>query len=642
MIAPLFFVQQKKVLVEDVVLYSSVFAALAYVKQISTVDLDLKEGSVFRGETYTPMLPHPYNWQTWSNLNWEANGWESLSVYAKDPNMPSSENEIQDNNFLGFFLQKILLPAMDRYNLGIRENGILFSQIPPRGYLDAAMYEIRDRAEETQQCLSLYDMMVSHAIRFINLRDDKPIENVFYSGTDLLFSDEQLAKTVEICIWDGGAFIKMQNTKSIEQKHKTSRIGVSGDEWDAMQSRLLDNEAIFVEPEEPTIFEKVFGKRNVAYAIIPIVNAREIFGLVCLTEVTRSSQIIVALKIIANMLATTLSNQRIRKVLEAKNQELSAYNEALSQHNQHLRLLSEVVERVLECASEETLYYAIAEYMETIYPEQSGCLYITEKGREGLRQVMKLNWGPDAEMISVAVKPGVAGLYEYALDQAYRDDKLVKIVVGTEQTNLGFVAIYDRHVQLTKAQESTDTLAKIVIEKIANGIIRLREINARTYRDSLTAAFNRRYYDAILAPDEKLWKTATLVIIDIDDFKIVNDTYGHIAGDSALRDLGEVLLGALRSGDTVVRYGGEEFVILLHNVDEATAKMRIDEIRDRVMSRSFKHQGKKFSISFSAGIVHDENADSLEDLFSQADVALYQAKHNGKKQSVIAQKVLIA
>lgn len=161
-------------------------------------------------------------------------------------------------------------------------------------------------------------------------------------------------------------------------------------------------------------------------------------------------------------------------------------------------------------------------------------------------------------------------------------------------------------------------------------------------RDPLTGLFNRRYMEETL--DRELHRASRekyqigLVMFDIDHFKNFNDLYGHVAGDTILRKLGEVLKNNTRHSDVACRYGGEEFIIVVPNATPNLAFERAVRIRDEVKKINVVHNGKTInSISISAGVaIYPQNGKNVDTLLQAADAALYEAKAQGRDQVHVA------
>jgi len=155
--------------------------------------------------------------------------------------------------------------------------------------------------------------------------------------------------------------------------------------------------------------------------------------------------------------------------------------------------------------------------------------------------------------------------------------------------------------------------------------------------DSLTGLYNRLLFDEefkIFCNRAKRYKKPlTTAIIDIDNFKKINDTYGHKTGDKILKEIGHILKYSLRRADLPFRYGGEEFVILFPNTPLNNAKKIIERVRKNIEEK-VKINGK--SVTISGGIGEYIGEKNINDFFRKIDEALYKAKNNGKNKIVIA------
>ena len=155
-----------------------------------------------------------------------------------------------------------------------------------------------------------------------------------------------------------------------------------------------------------------------------------------------------------------------------------------------------------------------------------------------------------------------------------------------------------------------------------------------SFRDSLTGVGNRSAFDASFDRELKLAQRHQLplsvMVLDIDHFKQVNDQHGHQHGDRVLKQVAEVLLKALRETDQIFRYGGEEFVILLNNTDLLSATLIAERIRVHIAMTPCPLAGKQTFVSISAGVSQIQATDNGETLFGRADEALYRAKAEGR------------
>ncbi|MFD1929796.1 diguanylate cyclase [Sporosarcina siberiensis] len=167
-----------------------------------------------------------------------------------------------------------------------------------------------------------------------------------------------------------------------------------------------------------------------------------------------------------------------------------------------------------------------------------------------------------------------------------------------------------------------------------------KEIEISVITDGLTGLGNRRYFDDMCVYFAESYARAgmsfSLVMMDIDHFKKVNDAYGHPAGDNVLRKLGEIVLEECRETDHAFRYGGEEFAFLLQGASSIEATVFVDRIRKKFNAAVFSESNSEFSVTFSTGISSYKG--DLKELISSADKALYEAKRSGRNQTVIFNK----
>jgi diguanylate cyclase (GGDEF)-like protein len=179
----------------------------------------------------------------------------------------------------------------------------------------------------------------------------------------------------------------------------------------------------------------------------------------------------------------------------------------------------------------------------------------------------------------------------------------------------------------------------IGVEGIARNISLRKEMEDRLTTlariDDLTQVYNRRYFyeeaEKLLMIAHRYQRPAALLMLDLDRFKYVNDTYGHRTGDEVLKHFTQICHGTVRETDIVGRTGGEEFAILLPETDLDSAYLLAERIRSNVESSNLKLSNTTLSYSVSIGVsVRDTDEMPIEKLLSQADKALYAAKDAGR------------
>lgn len=162
----------------------------------------------------------------------------------------------------------------------------------------------------------------------------------------------------------------------------------------------------------------------------------------------------------------------------------------------------------------------------------------------------------------------------------------------------------------------------------------LQQMSEKVHEDHLTGILNRRgldlAFDREVSRAQRQQQPVCYALLDIDNFKALNDTHGHKVGDEALVYLVNAVKNVTRSEDVVARYGGEEFVILLPNTQLKEAVEVLSRIRRNLTKKFFLHENKKLLITFSAGVAEHKAGEMQENIFKRADEALYRAKKNGK------------
>ena len=194
----------------------------------------------------------------------------------------------------------------------------------------------------------------------------------------------------------------------------------------------------------------------------------------------------------------------------------------------------------------------------------------------------------------------------------------------------------------TQLQSKIDFANKELLEKNIQLGGRTQELeraldllNTMATTDWLTELPNRRKFDETLSrmfhQSERFAEEITLVLFDVDYFKLINDGHGHGAGDEVLRDLGTILRLHVRKSDLPARLGGDEFGIILYHTNSEQAEIFVEKLMDNVRTHAFEYDGFKLNIGLSVGIAqYDISMKAPQALYFAADKALYQAKHGGR------------
>ncbi|PHQ65752.1 MAG: diguanylate cyclase [Sulfurimonas sp.] len=187
------------------------------------------------------------------------------------------------------------------------------------------------------------------------------------------------------------------------------------------------------------------------------------------------------------------------------------------------------------------------------------------------------------------------------------------------------------HVNVKIHPRFDDKGKKIGYISVRENITDRKKLEVMASYDELTGVYNRSKFDFYMKGKFKYSKryasNLSLLIFDIDHFKLVNDIYGHLAGDLVLKSIAQIIKESIRESDIVARWGGEEFAVIVANSNRQIACTLAENIRNNIQKHSFS---KVSHITVSCGISQFKDYDSCLALFEQADTALYKAKQNGR------------
>lgn len=214
--------------------------------------------------------------------------------------------------------------------------------------------------------------------------------------------------------------------------------------------------------------------------------------------------------------------------------------------------------------------------------------------------------------------------------------------LGEGLNNLLFLLRKEKNIS-KRNFEKISHLNKELLSSLENLDARNREIQELVITDKLTGLYNRHYMMTTLDDEllrcDRIQRDLAVLMMDVDNFKSFNDSYGHINGDTVLARLGELIKKSVRQYDRAFRYGGEEFVIILPETDQTIAWMVGERIRERFSKEKFyikQEDGEPLIVSrtLSAGVVSYRKGLTAGQILMQADEAMYMAKSQGKNQVV--------
>lgn len=361
-------------------------------------------------------------------------------------------------------------------------------------------------------------------------------------------------------------------------------------------------------------------------------------------------------------------HQAAAEALRQANDQLGLGIERMKHQTREVRVMADMGRMLQASATREELFDVIGSYARELFPTESGALFIYSASRDDLEAA--LTWG---------AFPAAGNQRRFAPDecwslrhgQAYQQDSShtglhcahVKNLQATHYLCVPLMAHGETlgvlHLRFStdesgagsmtgvRTVEAVTALAGSIAEYIAlafaNQLLR-DSLKNQAIRDPLTGLFNRRYAEETLAREllsaARKQTPLSVIFLDLDHFKRINDTYGHDAGDVVLQSLGTFLKTHTRGHDVACRYGGEEFLLVMADAPLEVARQRAEALREGIGSLAIEHKTQSVAITASFGVAAfpDSGADR-DRLLKAADVALYEAKTSGRNRVVTANPV---
>lgn len=223
-------------------------------------------------------------------------------------------------------------------------------------------------------------------------------------------------------------------------------------------------------------------------------------------------------------------------------------------------------------------------------------------------------------------------------------DKNVPNFYTQEQSQFALAFASQAAIAIENARLYSDAQKELAerIEAEQKLLVLQKELEEQAIRDSLTGLYNRRFLDETLARElsraERDKYSVSVVMLDLDHFKMFNDTYGHDVGDMMLKQLGKLLSSQVRAGDIACRFGGEEFVVVMPKASLTVARQRANDWRSKFETQVLIHEGEVLTATLSAGVaVYPLHGTSSDEIIRKADQAMYAAKAAGRNQVNTAQ-----
>lgn len=241
-------------------------------------------------------------------------------------------------------------------------------------------------------------------------------------------------------------------------------------------------------------------------------------------------------------------------------------------------------------------------------------------------------------------KEDVIGVLESGANDFVKKPFFFEELIARIGVQFRILYMYDEIRKFLNTQENLSEQLLNLLEESRRQKEQIEHMNhllkQKSITDHLTQVYNRGYLFNVLkreiARSHRYEEKLSLIMFDIDFFKKVNDTYGHMVGDLVLKGVVEVFKKRVRTSDLIARYGGEEFVILLTNTELENAARVAEEIRVAVSKAVFNvSEETKIQVTISGGVTYYQPKESLDHFFVRLDEALYKAKNQGRNQIVV-------
>jgi diguanylate cyclase (GGDEF)-like protein/PAS domain S-box-containing protein len=340
------------------------------------------------------------------------------------------------------------------------------------------------------------------------------------------------------------------------------------------------------------------------------------------------------------------AHKNAESVLRRVNDELRGLVTELQRRDSEMQLLNRMHGLLQTCTTKEEAHKVIALVAGELFGGQNGCLAVLRPQDHHLETVAR--WGDEAPVEPIfavedcwalrrgqlheVIDPQAGLLCRHFGHQPRTGYLCVPLTVQGE--TLGMLCLIGGAVR-GKHQVNQQQLAMTVGEAIKLSLSNLKlreELREQAIRDPLTGLFNRRYLEATLSHElyraQRRKAPLCVAMLDLDHFKRFNDSFGHEAGDSLLREFGQMVRKKLRKSDISCRYGGDEFVLVLPDSSPADTVQRVEQICALVKGLQLRHGS---TLAASAGVAQaGEHGSSPEELLRAADEALYAAKQAGR------------
>jgi diguanylate cyclase len=332
--------------------------------------------------------------------------------------------------------------------------------------------------------------------------------------------------------------------------------------------------------------------------------------------------------------------QRLRLVEQLTRlcRELTASMAEVAESDSWVKGQCEAMHNALESGVSSRTVKTVNELLRDARKRQGVLRAEREQARDALRKLISSMLGGLSELSSQTGRLNEnVGRYTEAIEGADTLESLTSVVremVDETRSVNGHVA--QTRTRLEEEHAKAGTLG----ERVNQLEVELRRLANEVTTDQLTQVANRRGLHKVFEVErgrmERSAKPLAAGLLDIDNFKRLNDELGHSVGDVALKSLAALVGSTLRPTDLVARYGGEEFVVLLPETTTEQAQVILTRLQRKLSEGLFLHEEKNVLVTFSAGVTTCGPGESIEEVLERADRALYEAKRTGKNRTCVA------
>lgn len=345
-----------------------------------------------------------------------------------------------------------------------------------------------------------------------------------------------------------------------------------------------------------------------------------------------------------------------QKCVESSLQEISALNVRYEQRVNELSTIISIFEYINMVTDYKNLFSIINDMLIGVLGASSSTIFINKEGHYGVeasslpRQALL-----QMEAVGDMLAERYGSINETFILGEKELDELPSVKRGTKSAVAVPLAGKEGMIGIIFLEHTKENYFQPEIKRYLNTLaiaIRLSHENARLYSrleemtliDSLTGLYNRMLFNKeiqnCMEDYRKFGLPFVLSILDLDNFKKVNDSYGHLCGDLVLKQVSNLIRNEIRKDDLVCRYGGEEFAIIFRNTkDIEGVGLRLDSIRKRIAETPVEYQDSSFNVTCSFGVVCCtliDKAENIDTVVKKADEALYEAKRTGRNRICVA------